>query len=58
MLRGACPERYVVLIGVYPERDYSVALLPQNDKKRRARNDMEALIKHSVTYLFELAQCT
>jgi hypothetical protein len=27
---GACPERYKILRGVYPERD---------DTKRRARND-------------------
>ncbi len=30
LLRGACPER-----------DSSVSLLPQNDKERRARNDIK-----------------
>jgi 3-dehydroquinate synthase len=29
-----------LLRGVYPERDSSVASLPQNDKKRRTRNDV------------------
>jgi len=29
-----------LLCGVYPERDSSVASLPQNDKKRRTRNDV------------------
>ncbi len=29
-----------LLRGVYPERDSSVASLPQNDNKRRARNDI------------------
>jgi hypothetical protein len=28
-----------ILRGVYPERDSSVASLPQNDIKRRAQND-------------------
>jgi len=39
LLHGACPERHRTLRGVYPERDSSVASLPQNDKRRRARND-------------------
>ena len=35
----ALQETRRLLRGVYPERDSSVASLPQNDKKRRARND-------------------
>jgi len=38
---GACPEHHEILRGVYPERDSSVALLPQNDRKRRAQNDRQ-----------------
>jgi len=32
-------EASQILRGVYPERDSSVASLPQNDKRRRAQND-------------------
>jgi len=39
LLRGACPEHHEIPRGVYPERDSSVASLPQNDNKRRAQND-------------------
>ena len=34
------------LRGVYPEQDSSVAMLPQNDRKRRARNDNRAYDKN------------
>ena len=37
--RGISMVEQGLLRGVYPERDSSVALLPQNDRKRRARND-------------------
>jgi len=37
----ALQESRRLLRGVYPERDSSVASLPQNDTKRRARNDKE-----------------
>ena len=36
--RGVYPELYEILRGACPERDSSVASLPQNDKKRRAQN--------------------
>jgi len=39
--RIALQESKRLLRGVYPERDSSVASLPQNDTKRRARNDKE-----------------
>jgi len=46
VLLSRSPERsegsrffYEILREVYPERDSSVASLPQNDKKRRAQND-------------------
>jgi len=38
-LAGEAAQEMSLLRGVYPERDSSVALLPQNDKERRARND-------------------
>jgi len=34
LLCKACPEHHEILCGVYPERDSSVASLPQNDKKQ------------------------
>ena len=38
--QGISTTKPGLLRGVYPERDSSVALLPQNDRKRRARNDI------------------
>jgi len=38
-LAGEATQEVSLLRGVYPERDSSVALLPQNNKERRARND-------------------
>ena len=37
---GKVIRAWGLLCGVYPERDSSVASLPQNDKKRRTRNDV------------------
>jgi len=39
---AALRESRRLLRGIYPERDSSVASLPQNDKQRRARNDRKA----------------
>ena len=36
LLRGACPER-----------DSSVASLPQNDREQRAHSDSESAIEHT-----------
>ncbi len=42
--------------GVYPEQDSSVALLPQNDMKRRAQNDMKRRIdSESLVSVLEAA---
>jgi len=37
---GEVIRAWGLLCGVYPKRDSSVASLPQNDKKRRTRNDV------------------
>ena len=38
---GKVIRAWGLLCGVYPERDSSVASLPQNDKKRKAYNDVD-----------------
>jgi len=38
---GEVIRAWGLLCGVYPERDSSVASLPQNDKKRKAYNDVD-----------------
>ncbi len=53
-LAGEAEQEMSLLRGVYPERDSSVALLPQNDKERRARNDRERSQDSTVITIAEV----
>ena len=53
-LAGEAEQEMSLLRGVYPERDSSVALLPQNDKERRARNDGERSQDSTVITIAEV----
>jgi len=53
-LAGEATQEVSLLRGVYPERDSSVALLPQNDKERRARNDGERSQDSTVITIAEV----